>query len=336
LDVAGASALTTNGGTVQDAAGNDAVLTLPTAGAAGSLAGSRAIVIAGNPPNVLSVSSSTANGSYKSGDSITVVVTFSTAVSVVGTPQITLETGATDQVVSYTSGSGTATLNFNYTVAPGNTSSDLDYQSVNALALNGGTIKDSSTSIDAILTLPTVGGADSIAGQKEIVIDTTSPVITFTSTSPTSPSSDQTPNIVVSLSEASATNGLGLFSDLGCTVSIATAVTGISGSNTVTTTSLTATATTAIYAKATDGAGNASSCTSLVSYTHDNTAPTITYTSISPTSPATSQTPAVTLSLTEASATNGLGLFSNAGCTVSIATAEIGRASCRERVFFDV
>ena len=323
LDAASVNALTTTG-SINDMYGRAAVLTVPVGSTAGALAFNSNIVIAGSAPSVTSVSASTDNGSYKAGDSITITVTFTTAVSVVGTPQITLETGATDQVVNYTSGSGTATLNFNYTVAPGNTSSDLDYQSVNALALNGGTIKDSSTSIDAILTLPTVGGANSIAGQKAIVVDTTSPVITFTSTSPTSPSSDQTPNIVVSLSEGSATNGLGLFSNAGCTVSIATAVTGVSGSNTVTTSSLTANVTTAIYAKATDVAGNVSSCTSLVSYTHDNTAPTITYTSTSPTSPATSQTPAVTLSLTEATATNGLRLYSDSGCSAVISAAVTG------------
>jgi len=43
-------------------------------------------------------------------------VTFSEAVTVTGTPQLTLETGATDRVVNYVSGSGTNTLTFNYTV----------------------------------------------------------------------------------------------------------------------------------------------------------------------------------------------------------------------------
>ena len=47
--------------------------------------------------------------------------------NVTGIPQITLETGSSDAVVDYSSGSGTNTLTFNYTVAAGHTSSDLDY-----------------------------------------------------------------------------------------------------------------------------------------------------------------------------------------------------------------
>jgi hypothetical protein len=45
-----------------------------------------------------------------------------------------LETGSTDQVVSYSSGSGSDTLTFTYTVQSGDTSSDLDYASTSSLA----------------------------------------------------------------------------------------------------------------------------------------------------------------------------------------------------------
>ena len=50
-----------------------------------------------------------------------------------GTLQLTLETGSSDAVVDYTSGSGSNTLTFNYTVQSGDTSSDLDYTSTSAL-----------------------------------------------------------------------------------------------------------------------------------------------------------------------------------------------------------
>jgi len=76
-------------------------------------------------PTVSSVSASTANGSYKAGDSISVQVNFSESVTVTGTPQITLETGSTDRTVNYASGSGSSTLVFTYTVQAGDTSSDL-------------------------------------------------------------------------------------------------------------------------------------------------------------------------------------------------------------------
>jgi len=84
---------------------------------------------------VTSVSSTAANGTYKVGDVIPITVTFSANVTVTGTPQITLETGSTDVVVDYTSGSGTSTLTFNYTVAAGHASSDLDFLGTGSLGL---------------------------------------------------------------------------------------------------------------------------------------------------------------------------------------------------------
>src|SRR5205807_10626986 len=58
----------------------------------------------------------------------------------------------------------------------GDTSADLDYAATNSLALAGGTIKDTATN-NATLTLPTVGGASSLGGQKNITIDTTPPTM---------------------------------------------------------------------------------------------------------------------------------------------------------------
>ena len=68
-------------------------------------------------PTVTNVTSTTSNGTYKIGDAIAATVTFSEAVTVTGTPQLTLETGSSDAVVNYSSGSGGTTLTFNYTVA---------------------------------------------------------------------------------------------------------------------------------------------------------------------------------------------------------------------------
>jgi hypothetical protein len=118
-------------------------------------------------PMITSATSSTANGSYKSGQSISIQVNFSESVTVTGTPQLTLETGTTDAVVNYNSGSGTNSLTFTYTVASGHTSSDLDFQSTAALALNGGTIKD-ATGNNATLTLASPGAANSLGANKAI------------------------------------------------------------------------------------------------------------------------------------------------------------------------
>ncbi|RZK68989.1 MAG: hypothetical protein EOO92_22495, partial [Pedobacter sp.] len=127
-------------------------------------------------PVVTSVNASTANGTYKLGDIISVQVNFSKNVTVTGTPRLTFETGTTDQPVNYSSGSGTATLTFNYTVSSGNISSDLDYTSATALALNGGTIKD-AVGNDAVLTLVTPGAANSLGNNKAIVIDGVVPTV---------------------------------------------------------------------------------------------------------------------------------------------------------------
>ena len=71
-------------------------------------------------------------------------------------------------------------MTWSYTVASGNTSSDLDYQSTSALALNSGTIKDAAGN-NAVLTLPTPGAQNSLSANKDIVIDQVAPTISSVS-----------------------------------------------------------------------------------------------------------------------------------------------------------
>lgn len=56
----------------------------------------------------------------------------------------------------------------------GDNSLDLDYAYTGALTLNGGTIRG-SVGNNATLTLPALGSASSLSGQKAIVIDITAP-----------------------------------------------------------------------------------------------------------------------------------------------------------------
>ena len=126
-------------------------------------------------PTVMSITSISPDGAYKAGSAIPIQVTFNEVVNVTGAPQITLETGTSDAVVAYSAGSGSTILVFNYIVAAGHTTADLDYVSTGSLALNGGTVKDGAGS-DAILTLPAPGAAGSLGGNKAIVIDTTAPI----------------------------------------------------------------------------------------------------------------------------------------------------------------
>ena len=125
-------------------------------------------------PTVVSVSSTAADGHYLAGSVIPITVTFSEVVAVTGTPRLTLETGATDRTIDYSSGSGGSVLTFNYTVQAGDTSSDLDYTSVSSLVLNSGTIRDANNQV-AVLTLPSPGASNSLGANKAIVVDTTAP-----------------------------------------------------------------------------------------------------------------------------------------------------------------
>ena len=163
---------------VSDAAGNAATEFTTSAG-------NGQFTVDTSIPTVNHVEANVSSASYKIGDTIGVQVVFTEAVVVSGgTPQITLETGTSDAVVDYDSGSGSTTLLFNYVVIEGHTTlgNDLDYTSTTALALNGSTITSSSGENSASLDLPTPGSTMSLAGQKNIIIDGIKPTMTIGST----------------------------------------------------------------------------------------------------------------------------------------------------------
>jgi hypothetical protein len=123
-------------------------------------------------PTVTNVTSSLSNGTYGASQLVPVQVTFSEPVTVSGTPRLTLSTGSpATTAVDYSSGSSTNILTFNYTVAAGNYSPDLDYAATTSLTLNGGTIKDVAGN-NATLTLAVPGAAGSLGANKNIVIAT--------------------------------------------------------------------------------------------------------------------------------------------------------------------
>ncbi|AQT59139.1 fibronectin type III domain-containing protein [Cellvibrio sp. PSBB023] len=201
LDYISTTALTLNGSTIRDAAGNNAILTLATPGAANSLGNNKALVIDGVAPTVTSVNSSTANGTYKIGDLVSVQVNFSEAVTVTGTPQLTLETGTTDQTINYTNGSGTSSLTFSYTVQAGDNSSDLDYVATSSLTLGGGTIRDAAGN-DATLTLASPGAANSLGNNKALVIDGVVPSVSSIVVSGSPTAAATSVNFTVTFSES--------------------------------------------------------------------------------------------------------------------------------------
>ncbi|RZA26793.1 MAG: LamG domain-containing protein [Proteobacteria bacterium] len=132
------------------------------------------------PPTVSILTALSADGTYGTNDLISIGIQFSEAVVVTGIPVLALNSGGS---ASFTSGSGTNTLIFTYTVGSGNAAADLDQTNVSALTLAGGTIKDQAGN-DANRTLPAGGGNNTIGELKSIVIDTATPTTVTSVTSP--------------------------------------------------------------------------------------------------------------------------------------------------------
>ncbi|WP_179232744.1 S-layer homology domain-containing protein [Paenibacillus rigui] len=154
--IAVSSALSLNGGTIQDAAGNDAVLALNGVG------NTSAVLVDTTSPTVTSVGVPV-NGTYKLGDQLNFTVNFSENVTVNtagGTPYLPVTIGSAPRQASYVSGSGTNALVFGYTVQNGE--SDANGIALGSgLSLNGGTGKDAAGN-DAVLTLSNVGDTSAI------------------------------------------------------------------------------------------------------------------------------------------------------------------------------
>ena len=160
LDYADRSALALNGSAITDAAANNAVLRLAEPG--GSILGAgAAIAVDGVRPEAESVSSPDKPGLYGIGRTIRVDVNFTTPVTVAGggQPFVALATGGeSNGSAAYASGSGTATLRFEYDVREGDSAPRLDYAGRSALVLNGSAIRDGAGN-GARTTLPEPSGS---------------------------------------------------------------------------------------------------------------------------------------------------------------------------------
>ncbi|MBN2078855.1 MAG: hypothetical protein JW838_07800 [Spirochaetes bacterium] len=183
LDYRNSDSLRLNGGTITDIAGNAVDRTLPAPGSGiigmGSLSVNKDLALSpGVAPSVVtSVTSPTTNGRYGPGVVIEIQVIFDQVVTVNtggGTPRLLLNSGPV-AFAEYDSGSGSNSLHFLYTVASGESSSDLDQASTSAFTLNGGTINDSVYGTAADLTLPTPGLGATLAELKAIEIDAVAP-----------------------------------------------------------------------------------------------------------------------------------------------------------------
>jgi hypothetical protein len=252
-------------------------------------------------PTVSYVTSTAANGTYGVGQVIPVTVTFSAVVNVTGTPQLTLETGTTDRNASYASGSGSATLTFNYTVQAGDMSSDLDYTSTTALALNGGTIKDAAGN-NATLTLPTPGAPGSLGANKNIVIETIAPPApSLVSPSDGTITSDNTPTFVwTSVTDPS---GVTYRIQVDNDPDFSSPEVNVAGlTDDIYTSSALVSENYSWRVRAVDGAGNPSGWSSVWTFVIDTTAPTVT---VSPDGTSTNSSP-ITFTMTFSESVTGL------------------------------
>ena len=163
--IAIASAINLNGGTLRDAAGLDLNTTLNSVG---SLAG---VLVDAVPPTVVSVAGP-ANGSYRVGDNLDIVVTMSENTSVAtffGSLRVQLTIGATVREANYLNGSGTSTLRFRYTVQAGET--DADGITISGTELTGGALVNDTAGNFAVRTL------NNIADTSAVLVDNTPPTI---------------------------------------------------------------------------------------------------------------------------------------------------------------
>ena len=144
--------LVLNGGTIKDAVGNAAAL----AHTALSVQATHKVdaIVRVIPKNGIRITSTpSSNNTYRKGETIQVQGTFAGNATVTGTPQLTLKVGTADRAANYTSGTGTTTLVFAYTVAAGDEDTDGIGIEADTLSLNGGTITDVNGNA-AVLTHP--------------------------------------------------------------------------------------------------------------------------------------------------------------------------------------
>ena len=142
------------GGTIADAAGNIASRVF------GGLPRDPNREVAGatdvDPPNVEAVAMASSPGEYIIGERLEATVAFDEDVFVTGTPTLTLGIGSQQRQADYSAGSGTPMLRFRYTVLDGDQDEDGITIGANALALNGGAIRDRA-GIDAERSFPALG-----------------------------------------------------------------------------------------------------------------------------------------------------------------------------------
>jgi hypothetical protein len=152
------------------------------------VAGGTPLPPSANAPKISSIAIDSATGAVNQTlnerDVVSIKVTMSEAVTVSGTPRLKLDIGGTEVWADYSAGTGTATLTFKYTIQDKQTDANGISIPSNALDLNNGTIKSTSSSLDASLT------NDTVADNASYGVDATAPTISSKTTGAIAPGAD--------------------------------------------------------------------------------------------------------------------------------------------------
>lgn len=254
--------------------------------------GSGSVLVDDVGPTVTSVTVP-ANGTYNTGQTLNFIVNYDENVTINtagGTPRMLVDVGGVNQNAAYISGSGTSSLLFRYIVLSGH--NDDDGIGLTAISPNGGTMRDASGN-DAATTLNNVGDLSNVFvdGVPSTVTEVT-PVST--------PTSDTTPDVVISSTE-SGTLAVGGSCGSGDEGAISAGNSTITLTQPDNSTPLAPGTYSNCTVTVTDGAGNPGSPVTLTSFTVDTTEPSLS--EVTPVStPGNDTTPSVTINTSEAGA----------------------------------
>ncbi|MYG25361.1 MAG: fibronectin type III domain-containing protein, partial [Boseongicola sp. SB0677_bin_26] len=269
---------------------------------------------------------------YKTGDQIKVAVTFTEPVRVTGTPRLFLKVGDNNRRADYASGSGTATLTFSYTVAADEEDTDGVSVPENAFLIGP------SQKIEDALGHRADTSHDALAAQSGHKVDAvkpSAPSAVVLASGTTSPGTDSTPSIEVTVPEAGGK--VTLYYEPTCwegypAASDATDVTDTEAPYKVTVTAkeLPRSGTFPFYARYSDKAGNPSDCSTAFAsydYTAPNADPVVTVGAV-PGGAAKSKSVTVTVTDTDAgdSFTAHYRLIDGSTCDATTYGSEAGTA----------
>jgi|GEM_PF-1735153 len=261
----------------------------------------QAVDLAGDASLCMTLGSYTHDNQLPSITSATITTTSPSASDL--TPDVSFSLNKAATVSLYSDSSCSTSISSSISKSSGSNTLTTDSLTANATVTIYGRAVDSQSNQSSCVSFGTY------------VHDNHSPSLSSVSVSTSSPGTSQTPTAAFTLSENATVT---LYSDSGCTSSISSATSKNSGSQTLNTNSITANSTVTIFAKAVDAASNASSCTSIGSYTHDGTAPSLSSVSVTTSSPGTSLTADVQFTISE---TSSVTLYSNDSCSSAISSA---------------